>query len=749
MPRGRVIAFALLAIPLTVGAVPGDSAGGGDGSSIIDASQLGWPGWTDAGCRSDERFDSCVFSHPSAWLGMSAWPIGETGQPQLMVDGLATIECDEASTPLDVGAVGLTVGCSAQDGDAATSFIVFANDSWVFTVNLTEHGGVPWETPEFLLDVRQRQLALAGGEAAAAAPQVRAPDSSGLDRFLPVDGPPGFAPAGGITLPIDAFENMAPDDLGWSSSQTDFIRSHITTRVRMWLDDDAYSAAVVVTEYPYQEFAGLAIDGLDEPPASRIDASAAAQVDDLVAVETDGVSGPIVVEGFRRGRREVTVLVSGPDVATNEQVASALAVDVAGLLPPGGESAAIHPPSVWTSVIQAAAATALLVVTILLLRRALAGRAARPPPLDAGDAHVDDVSPAARALRRRGHALAAIQVVACAVVVVGIVADIGWWSIVVAAAGVALGAGATTIARRRELEGALRYRVTTSRTAVVFGLLAATLLVGGVALSVRGVKELALLPSLTHLRMADRFTVAPDVLAVVMVAVGLVALVAGAFVIRLARAHARTTGARRTDPRPPILYLRSFDDDRLDIPSVHSARRPFAELFSLSGRDAFEESIAWELAANGPVVAVGHPARSTASLGAARELLDPATWQRDVAERMRGAAAIVLAVGDTPGLAWEVGEIVRSGHLPKTHFIVPPADRAAVVERWAATCDAIHRAVGRLVVPPVDIADSLTARIETDTGAVTLTWADRIDEAAYRAAVDRALATPTPGSATS
>jgi hypothetical protein len=139
------------------------------------------------------------------------------------------------------------------------------------------------------------------------------------------------------------------------------------------------------------------------------------------------------------------------------------------------------------------------------------------------------------------------------------------------------------------------------------------------------------------------------------------------------------------------------------------------------------------------VVAVGRPGGSTATLGAARELLDDTTWKRDVATRMRGAGAIVLAVGDSPGLAWEVGEVVRSGHLGKTRFVVPPAPPEQVDRRWAATCRAVDQAAGRLFVPPVRIAGGLTASIDPASGAVTATWADRFDEAAYRAAVDAAL----------
>ena len=99
------------------------------------------------------------------------------------------------------------------------------------------------------------------------------------------------------------------------------------------------------------------------------------------------------------------------------------------------------------------------------------------------------------------------------------------------------------------------------------------------------------------------------------------------------------------DDRSPLLYLRSFSDDRVQLATIVSARRPFLELFSVRGADPFEESLAWELCTYGPVVAVARPGGPAASLGAAREYLPDATWQEQVGERMADAAAIVGAAG--------------------------------------------------------------------------------------------------------
>ena len=148
--------------------------------------------------------------------------------------------------------------------------------------------------------------------------------------------------------------------------------------------------------------------------------------------------------------------------------------------------------------------------------------------------------------------------------------------------------------------------------------------------------------------------------------------------------------------------------------------------------------MAWELNGYGPVVAVGRPGRSLASLGAAREHLSDATWREQVAARMDQAGTIVVATGETDGLVWELGEVVKGGHIAKTFFLFPPLSPADLGRRWAHTAAALEQAgqaVGPLPVPATQIH---TVRLDQD-GRATVTYATRRDEATYRTAVDRAV----------
>ena len=216
--------------------------------------------------------------------------------------------------------------------------------------------------------------------------------------------------------------------------------------------------------------------------------------------------------------------------------------------------------------------------------------------------------------------------------------------------------------------------------------------------------------------------------------------VLGGALFRVARALGRADTRRllAVDHRPPVLYLRSFDDDTLPLATIASARRPFFELLSFRGRDPFEESVAWELATYGPVVAVGRPGRSLASLGAAREHLSDDTWKAQVAGRMHDARAIALAAGETPGLHWEVAQVVAAGHLAKTVFILPPLPADALARRWAFTSAALASAGAVVDQLPADVGLVHTVQVGAD-GRVAVTTAHQRDEASYRTAVDRAM----------
>lgn len=120
----------------------------------------------------------------------------------------------------------------------------------------------------------------------------------------------------------------------------------------------------------------------------------------------------------------------------------------------------------------------------------------------------------------------------------------------------------------------------------------------------------------------------------------------------------RVRDARSLLQRPgerPVLLLRSFADEELVDP------RPVS-LF----QRRYEEQLSRSLEQLGPVITVGRPGDSLGFAGAARLYVSNDNWQRAIRYLMTHAAAVVIVVGRTEGLWWEIAtafECVSREHL--------------------------------------------------------------------------------------
>lgn len=141
--------------------------------------------------------------------------------------------------------------------------------------------------------------------------------------------------------------------------------------------------------------------------------------------------------------------------------------------------------------------------------------------------------------------------------------------------------------------------------------------------------------------------------------------------------------ALREDPdRPPVLYLRSFKTDEKEDRSIEEdypadqnqpmwwkdgklqpeprkknnspswLAKLFADPFRVHARE--EEIIAPALKVLGPFVAIGHPGESLPQLGASRIYVGDDLWKEKVEELMAQAKLVIIRVGMTPGLEWEI-----------------------------------------------------------------------------------------------
>ena len=104
-----------------------------------------------------------------------------------------------------------------------------------------------------------------------------------------------------------------------------------------------------------------------------------------------------------------------------------------------------------------------------------------------------------------------------------------------------------------------------------------------------------------------------------------------------------------TDPRPPIVYLRPFEFD-------HASRAA-----TYHDIKTYEVEITRALRSVAPVVAIGDPTEELPELGSVRIYADDAEWERKIEDLTSRGGTIILHVGDSAGLAWEVSHVVGLG----------------------------------------------------------------------------------------
>jgi TM2 domain-containing membrane protein YozV len=108
------------------------------------------------------------------------------------------------------------------------------------------------------------------------------------------------------------------------------------------------------------------------------------------------------------------------------------------------------------------------------------------------------------------------------------------------------------------------------------------------------------------------------------------------------------------DPRPPVLYLRSFEADPQMVVTGHSRAARAAGLLSYATSVSPEQELAFILERVGPVIAIGKPGERLPELGAARRYVADDQWREVVHRMMRDAALVVIRAGETENLWWEI-----------------------------------------------------------------------------------------------
>jgi hypothetical protein len=380
------------------------------------------------------------------------------------------------------------------------------------------------------------------------------------------------------------------------------------------------------------------------------------------------------------------------------------------------------------------------------LRRKLLGRRRTDGQWPASQ-RVVDVSAPARKYRNVAWWRFAAQFAGLAVVAYGAVSfpDTFWYAFPLAGLAIAWASGRlirpggpALNAKWRAGSGARRWRVMVYRVVAAAAAIAGGLLIASYALNQETPAAVEALDVATQPAASQAATVGPATLWT-----GIILLAIGAIISRRARRLTAVDAYRlmRQDSRPPVLYLRSFRDDKLKLLSATLGRPSLIERFTPRRFDPFEEVIARHLAGTGPVIALNPPGTKLAPLGAARETLDSDAWQATISDWMAQAALIVLIIPPamvTDGLTWELDTISASQHWAKTLILIPPVPAGALSERWQAFRDA-YGAHWPFSVPPALDGPAPPLALTFGDGEWTVLSAWRQHEWAYTAAIKGAL----------
>ncbi len=123
----------------------------------------------------------------------------------------------------------------------------------------------------------------------------------------------------------------------------------------------------------------------------------------------------------------------------------------------------------------------------------------------------------------------------------------------------------------------------------------------------------------------------------------------------------------RTAVEDRPVFLRSFRDDSVALASARSMS-PLPLPIDLPR--SLDEII---LARLPQTVAIGRPDETAAPFGVPRLYLASSQWQAEMAQILERSSLVLVCLDETPGVEWEITEILHRGNAYKAKFLMHPA----------------------------------------------------------------------------
>ncbi len=215
----------------------------------------------------------------------------------------------------------------------------------------------------------------------------------------------------------------------------------------------------------------------------------------------------------------------------------------------------------------------------------------------------------------------------------------------------------------------------------------------------------------------------------------------GTLLTRRARSLAARSAAKRLnqDKRPPILFLRSFEDDQVTLMPPRRTPMRFA-LGGLRPPKPVDILLLEEFLDRAPARALGRPGEKVPPFGALRDYLTDEKWRARVRELAEAALAIVIVFDTTisDSVSWELSTLANNPQLrAKTVFAVhpdvPANERAAAWQRMGEKAG--------LSIPNVPDLQTISFDV---TGRPWTTSAGRITATTMRLVMQHKTAIPAP-----